>query len=210
MTELQERSHGPAAARRAQGSRTRAAILDRAVQIASVEGLDGLSIGRLASDLGISKSGLFAHFGSKEELQIATVAAARDIFIAEVTAPARQAEAGLPRLRKLTELFLSYSRRRVFSGGCFFANAASEFDSRPGPVRDAIRQQLREWIEHLERTCRVAVEKGELPADADPRQLAFEIQALMDQANSRSVLFDDSRVYALARRSIASRLTHAG
>lgn len=206
MTDLQENEKGAAASRRAQGSRTRSAILDHAVQIASVEGLDGLSIGRLASDLGMSKSGLFAHFGSKEDLQIATIDAARDIFIGEVTGPARRAEAGLPRLRKVTELFLSYSRRRVFPGGCFFAQAASEFDSRPGPVRDAISLHLREWIEHLERTCQVAVEKGQLRPETDPRRLAFEIQALLDLANSRSVLFDDSRVYALARRAITERL----
>jgi AcrR family transcriptional regulator len=117
--------------RRERGRRTRESILDAAVDLASVEGLDGLTIGRLASALGMSKSGLFAHFGSKEELQLATIEAASEIYIREVIAPARDAERGLPRLVALMDHWLDYLRREVFKGGCFFDAARSEYDSRP-------------------------------------------------------------------------------
>jgi AcrR family transcriptional regulator len=131
--------HGNAAqARKARGDRTRQAILEAAVDIASAEGLEGLTIGRLASELSMSKSGLFAHFGSKEELQLATVEAARDIFIREVIRPSFTAAKGLTRLWKLCDVWLAYVRGEVFRGGCFFAAAAAEFDGRPGPVRDRL------------------------------------------------------------------------
>ena len=120
--------------RRARGDRTRRAILDQAVQIASAEGLEGLSIGRLAEELGVSKSGLFAHFGSKLELQVATVRAARDVFLDEVVGAARVG-GGVEEVHSLTDAWLSYMEREVFRGGCFFAAASLEFDSRPGPVR---------------------------------------------------------------------------
>ena len=200
----------PAAARREQGVRTRDTILAHAVQVASVEGLEGLSIGRLASDLGISKSGLFARFGSKEDLQLATVQAARDIFIAEVTGPARKLEPGLARLRKLVDLFLSYSRRRIFPGGCFFANAVAEFDGRPGPVRDALANEVSALITFLERTIRAAIDNGELQPDTDPRVLAFEIYSILNGANARSVLFNDKGVYRMARRVVLDRLAAMG
>src|ERR687891_926671 len=120
------------------GNRTRDAILGRAMDLASLEGLEGLTIGRLALELSMSKSGLFAHFGSKEELQVATVEAARAIFIREVIKPAFESTEGLQRLWKLCDIWLSYVQSGVFRGGCFFAAAAAEFDSRPGPVRDRI------------------------------------------------------------------------
>ena len=123
---------GAAKGRKAQGERTRQAILEAAVHIASAQGLEGLTIGRLASELSMSKSGLFAHFGSKEELQVATVEAARAIFIREVIKPAFDATEGLVRLYKLCDIWLSYVQSGVFRGGCFFAAAAAEFDSRPG------------------------------------------------------------------------------
>src|SRR5690349_19638185 len=125
--------------RRARGARTRAQILERAANLASVEGLEGLTIGRLATELGMSKSGLFAHFGSKEELQLATIEAAKEIFAREVVAPAREAERGLPRLEALIAAKLRYERGEIFEGGCFFETVRGEFDSRrPGPVRDLI------------------------------------------------------------------------
>src|ERR1043166_4628074 len=124
--------------RKAQGERTRRAILETAVHIASAEGLEGLTIGRLATELSMSKSGLFAHFGSKEELQLATVEAARDIFVREVIRPAFEAPKGVARLWGLCDVWLEYVRREVFRGGCFFAAAAAEFDGRPGAVRDRI------------------------------------------------------------------------
>src|SRR5687767_10705571 len=128
--------------RRARGEKTRDAILARAVQIASQDGLEGLSIGRLATDLGVSKSGLFAHFGSKTELQLATVDAARHIFIHEVIGG--RAESGIGGLIGLTDSWLDYMRSDVFRGGCFFASASLEFDGRPGPVRDRLASRMGE------------------------------------------------------------------
>ncbi|HYG82824.1 MAG TPA: TetR/AcrR family transcriptional regulator, partial [Pyrinomonadaceae bacterium] len=138
--------------RKAQGERTRQAILEAAVHLASAEGLEGLTIGRLASELSMSKSGLFAHFGSKEELQLATVEAAREVFIEAVIGPAFEAEKGLARLWRLCDIWLEYVRREVFSGGCFFAAAAAEFDGRPGPVRDRVAGIMKEWLAALRRS----------------------------------------------------------
>src|SRR5438045_1680435 len=136
-----ERSCGivPRAMPAATPTRTREAILERAMDLASVEGLEGLTIGRLAAELQMSKSGLFGHFGSKEELQLATVREAADRFAAEVVEPTLTEEEGSPRLHALCERYIGYLERNVFSGGCFFAAAAAEFDDRPGPVRDAVR-----------------------------------------------------------------------
>jgi AcrR family transcriptional regulator len=125
---------------------TRATILERAVDIASVDGLEGLTIGRLASELRMSKSGLFAHFGSKEELQLATIAAAAERFFNEVLAPAQREQEGTARLRAYCERYLDYLQRKVFAGGCFWAAAATEFDDRPGPVRDAVRAGVLGWM----------------------------------------------------------------
>src|ERR1043165_8201115 len=132
--------------RKAPGERTRRAILETAVHIASAEGLEGLTIGRLALELSMSKSGLFAHFGSKEDLQVATVEAARAIFIREVIKPAFESAQGLLRLWKLCDIWLAHVQSGVFRGGCFFAAAAAEFDSRPGPVRDRIAEIMKEWL----------------------------------------------------------------
>src|SRR3954471_6014457 len=126
----------PARRRRADGERSRSAILHEAARLATVEGLDGLSLGRLADAVGMSKSGLFAHFGSKEELQLATVEAASAIFEELVIGPAGEVTAGLPRLRAYVEGFLDHVEESVFPGGCFFVSAMSELDTRPGPVRD--------------------------------------------------------------------------
>ena len=128
------------------GERTRQTILEAAVDIASVAGLEGLTIGQLATKLSMSKSGLFAHFGSKEELQLATVEAARSVFIREVIEPTFAAERGLARLWQLCDAWFSYVSSKVFRGGCFFAAAAAEFDSRPGPVRDRIAAIMKEWL----------------------------------------------------------------
>ena len=138
-----------AKARKARGDRTRQAILEVAVDVASAEGLEGLTIGRLAAELSMSKSGLFAHFGSKEELQLATVEAARDIFIREVIRPSFEAGKGLARLWKLCDVWLAYVRSEVFRGGCFFAAAAAEFDGRPGLVRDRVAGIMKEWLATL-------------------------------------------------------------
>ena len=188
------------------GDQTRRTVLRRAVDLASVEGLDGVTIGRLAQELSISKSGLFAHFGSKEELQLATIRAARAIFGQAVVVPARAQPAGLARLRALLEAWLDYSRGRQFPGGCFFSRAAHEYAARPGPVRDALTEVDREWLELVATTVEEARELGEVRDDVDARQLAFELDAYLDSANLRSLLAGGQEVYDLARAAFEERL----
>ncbi len=195
----------PLKGRAAQGERTRQAILEVAVHFASTEGLEGLTIGRLASKLAMSKSGLFAHFGSKEELQLATVEAARSIFVREVIHPALETEQGLARLWNLCEIWLDYVQREVFQGGCFFAAAAAEFDSRPGVVRDRIAEIMKQWLEGLERAVSEAQTAGHLQRSVIPAQLAFEINALEMGANWAFQLHGDSQAFAKAREAILQR-----
>lgn len=174
------------------GEQTRAAILDRAVDLASAEGLDGLTIGRLATELGMSKSGLFAHFGSKQELQLATVEAAARRFAAAVIEPALGAPDGAARLRALGESYLE--QLDLYSGGCFWAATSAEFDDRPGPVRDAIAAALDTWIGELTRQARIA-------GAEDPDRVAFEIYAVVMGVNARYRLSRDDRVIGYARQS---------
>ncbi|MPZ82005.1 MAG: TetR family transcriptional regulator [Actinophytocola sp.] len=174
--------------------------------IASVEGLAGLSIGRLASELEVSKSGVFARFGSKEELQLATVAAAREIFVERVVRPALESPPGLDRLWRLCDGWLAYSRGRVFPGGCFFFATAAEYDARPGRVRDAVAAALSAWGALLERTAEDARQLGHLESTCDSRQLAFELDAMVSAANARSVLHDDDTAYDLAETAVRTRL----
>jgi AcrR family transcriptional regulator len=197
----------PAAkARQAQGDRSRRAILEVAVHLASAEGLEGITIGRLAAETRMSKSGLFAHFGSKEELQLATIEAARSIFIKNVIVPALKEEQGLPRLRKLCELWLDYANRKIFRGGCFFAAASAEFDSRPGPVRDRIAEIMKEWLGGLLRTVVEAQEANQLDNKIDAKQLVFEINALEMGANWAFQLHSDKQAFGRARLAIFERL----
>jgi AcrR family transcriptional regulator len=203
MSETEEVLDG----RRERGRRTRESILATAVDIASVEGLEGLTIGRLASELSMSKSGLFAHFGSKEELQLATIAAAREIFVAEVVEPARAAERGLPRLAALLEAKLDYLRRGVFRGGCFFDAARLEYDSRhPGPVRDAILEEFAAWSQLVADLIRSAQRAGHLDPQADPDQVAFELDAIGSAANLRFQINHDAEAFERAQRAIEGRL----
>jgi AcrR family transcriptional regulator len=196
--------------RRAKGRRTRAQILEAAADIASIEGLEGLTIGRLASELGMSKSGLFAHFGSKEELQLATIAAARDIFARNVVLPAKAAERGLPRLEALITAKLSYMRAEIFAGGCFFETVRSEFDSRePGPVREAIEADLQDWEQLMVRAITSAKKAGHLRDDVDAEQLLFEIDALSGTASQRHQLNGDASLYDRAEAAITARLQAA-
>jgi AcrR family transcriptional regulator len=193
--------------RRERGRRTRESILATAVDLASVEGLEGLTIGRLATELGMSKSGLFAHFGSKEELQLATIAAAREIFVAEVVDPARAAERGLPRLRALMDAKFDYIRRGVFSGGCFFDAARLEYDSRnPGPVRDAILDEFAAWSKLVTDFVKGAQREGHIDPSVDPEQLAFELDAIGTAANLRTQIHRDDQGFERARRAIDGRL----
>lgn len=189
--------------RKARGSRTRTAIMGRAVNIASVEGLDGLSIGSLASEASLSKSGVVGLFGSKEQLQLATIAAAREVFVEAVIQPALEHRGGLDRIHALFDAWLDYSDARIFEGGCFFAAATAEFRAKPGPIKKAIADAMEEWFVFVRRTIERAVERGELPADADPTQLAFETTAVLDAANSRSLLTDSAQPYVHARTALA-------
>lgn len=191
------------------GSRTRQLILGRAVQIASVEGLEGLSLGRLATELGLSKSGVFALFGSKEELQLATVRAAVAVYVDHVLRPTRSAAPGLGRVWRLCEAWTAYSRERVFRGGCFFYAATAEFDARSGKVHDALASAQTGWVTFVEQTVEEARAAGELAPDTDVCQLAFEIIAFLELANAESVLQNNALGYDKAARAILSRLRAA-
>jgi AcrR family transcriptional regulator len=188
------------------GERTRHTILDAAASLATEEGLEPLSIGRLADAIGMSKSGLFAHFGSKEELQLATVDHAAALFVREVIAPAREAPRGLARVWALCENMIDYSQRQVFPGGCFFASAAFEFNRRPGPVRDRIEHMLGTWLSYLEHAVEQAQQSGELVQSTSAKELAFELDAFAQAANAKYQLFRDEDVFAEARRAIRERL----
>ena len=202
-------SAAPSRALTPTGVRTRKAILARAVHLASTEGLEGLTIGRLAAELSLSKSGLIGHFGSKEELQLATIDAAREIFVERVVAPALSAAEGLPRLQALCDHWLAYVQRETFHGGCFFSAAAAEFDGRPGPVRDRIAVILREWLDGLEAAICDAQRLHHLRSEVDAKQLAFELHALELGANWAFQLFADHDAFERARRGIQARLRDA-
>jgi len=197
----------PVDGRIARGDATRRLVLGHAVDVASVEGLDGLSLGRLAVELELSKSGVFALFGSKEELQLATIEAALAIFESHVLTPARSAPPGLPRLRALCEKWLDYSERRVFPGGCFFFNVGAEFDARPGRVHDAVAAASGSFAGFIRATAREAVELGHVAGDSE--LLAFELHALGRAANADAVMHGGKGPYRLARKAMRARLAAA-
>ncbi len=192
--------------RRADGERSRRTILDAAARLATVEGIEGLSIGGLAKAIGMSKSGLYAHFGSKEELQLATINAAQDVFDADVIEPAVQADAGLARVEALCERFLSHLERGVFPGGCFFASVGAELDTRPGPARDRIAAVQSSWADLIASGLREAQDQRELDPHASIEQLTFELNALLAHANTVFMLHGDRTAFDLARRAIHDRL----
>jgi len=196
----------PARQPRADGERTRAAILRTAASLATVDGLEGLSIGNLAIATGISKSGLYAHFGSKQDLQLATVDEAEQILSAEVIGPALAARPGLAQLAALCDAFFSYVERRVFPGGCFFAATALEMGTRPGPVRDRVAAVQSGFTALLHSFAVTALEQHELPAGEDPGRLAFELHAILLGADTKFVLDDDPAVLDLAREVVRRRL----
>ena len=193
--------------RRRRGNRTRESIVQEAADLASVEGLQGLTIGRLAAELGMSKSGLFAHFGSKEELQLATVEAARRRFVDHVVRPSRGLPRGRRRVEALMAAWLDYYRSEVFRGGCFFHTVKAEFDSRgSSAVRDVVSQDAREFIAFLTREVRKAQEAGDLDPAVDADQVAFELDALGAAANQHFQLMRDPAAFDRAARAIAARL----
>lgn len=194
---------------RPRDDRARQVILRRAVDIASQDGLEGLSIGRLATDLGVSKSGLFGYFGSKEELQLATIRTAAGVYLDEVIRPALAVPPGIARVRRLCDNWLNYSQRRVFPGGCFFFTVTAEFDARPGRVRDAVAAASLQWRSLVARTIDDARQLGELAEDTDADQLTFELIAFMESANTTSLLHDEEEAYERGRTAIRTRLDAA-
>ncbi|WP_306575866.1 TetR/AcrR family transcriptional regulator [Isoptericola croceus] len=196
--------------RRARGDRTRRAVLDQAVQAASLDGLGGLTFGSLAGVAPVNKSGIAGLFGSKERLQLAVVEHARTLFVDAVLAPARAAPPGLRRLWALVGSWVDYSRSRVFAGGCFFRTAEIELDGQDGPVRDAVVAAHQEWEGYLRHHVELAAAAGELAADVDAEQLVFEITALLGGANDRSLLLDDDAVYGRASAAVRAVLVARG
>lgn len=205
MTQTGDTRHAERS-RRSDGERTHQAILDAAMRLASVEGLGSITIGRLATETGISKSGVFSHFQSKEDLQKETIAAAREIFSKEVFEPALQAAEGLERLESLCESYLTYVQNEVFPGGCFFAHLLAEFDAPSGPLHDEVVLDQRGWLEMLGSAIRTAQELGELSTDAEPAQLAFELYAPMELANYLSTLHRDPSFVEKGREAVRSAL----
>ena len=181
---------------------TRRQIVDTAVAVASKDGLEGLTIGRLADDVGMSKSGLLNHFGNKESLQMAALDAAMELFTREVWHPVSDEAPGLLRLRATAESWVSYLERRVFPGGCFFASTTMEIDDHPGPVRDKLAQSMSRWLDILAADAREAQRVGDLAADPAAEQLAFELQGLIFATNWALQLFRDADAPVRARAAI--------
>jgi AcrR family transcriptional regulator len=194
---------------RSDGERTRGTILRAAASLATVDGLEGLSIGNLAASIGMSKSGLYAHFGSKQELQLATVEEAGRIFAEEVVQPALAAASGLAQLTAVCEAFFIHLERRTFPGGCFMASAALEMGTRPGPVKELVAAFQTQFVAVIRGFAAVAVEQGELPPSEDPDRLAFELNGIILAADTNFVLHDNPAVLDLARQVVRQRLTPA-
>jgi AcrR family transcriptional regulator len=199
----------PSRRARSDGERSRRSILEHAARLATVEGLEGLSLARLADEVGMSKSGLFAHFHSKEELQLATIETASGIFEDVVVRPALAEPDPLERLRALGDRFLLHVEDAVFPGGCFFASASAELDTHPGPVRDRALAVVGRWTELLEQTIAEARDTGRLSSGVDPAQLAFELHAFLLLGNARLVAGGGRHELDRARRAVADRLQQA-
>ena len=191
------------------GERSRETILEAAAQLATVDGLDGLSIAQLATAVGMSKSGLYAHFESKLELQLATIATASEVFHREVVEPGEAAPPGAARILALCDAFLSHVERRVFLGGCFMCSVAAEVNVRPGPVRDRIIEFAGGWLQTIEVAVREAQSRDEIAPEIDPAQLAFETDALLIAASLAFPLFGDRTVLQRAQLGVRDRLRTA-
>ena len=191
---------------RSKGQSSRAAILLTAAKLATTKGLNGLSLGDLAAEVGMSKSGLYAHFKSKEELELATIATAAVIFEHEVFQPALRAHPGTERLKVLANAFLSHLERKVFPGGCFFAAVASELDTRPGLARDRVVEMLDQWLAFLKQCLLDAQASGEVEPDAEIAQAVFEIEAMLLAANFLFVMTNDPIHLTQAQRGVENVL----
>jgi AcrR family transcriptional regulator len=183
------------------GEETRNAILDRALSLAKTVGLEGLSIGRLAEDLQLSKSGLFAHFKSKEALQLEVIRVARESFVARVMAPALKAPRGEPRVRALYERWIEWGQQQ---GGCIFVTLSVELDDRPGPARDAVKASQRDWFEALTTAASIAIKEKHFRRELDPEQFAFEMYSLMFGLHHFQRILDDPQALARTRRAFES------
>ncbi len=191
---------------RSDGEWSRKTIVDAAARIATVEGLEGLSIARVAEATGMSKSGVFGLFGSKQALQMAAIDEARRVFVDEVIRPALDAPAGVQRLAALCDGFLDYVRERVFPGGCFFASVAAEMGPRPGDLRDRIREEQKLWVGLLAENARAAKKADDLQKGVEPGQLALELSALLTGADIAFLLHEDPQIIEGVRNAIHTRL----
>lgn len=184
-------------------------ILNAAARLATIEGLEGMSIGRLAEHTGMSKSGLYAHFGSKEELQLATVDTAARIFRSEVITPTESMTDPIERLEALADAFLSHLERDVFPGGCFFVSASAEFDTRPGPVLDQVNGVIEGWTLLFATLVREAQAQGRIDPAVDPDQLSWELDAFLLMGNMAWVMSKEATSLGRARAAFHSRLAAA-
>jgi AcrR family transcriptional regulator len=184
------------------GAETKGVILNHAIRVASESGLEGLTIGRLAGDLNLSKSGLFAHFASKEALQVEVLDRAAERFLEVVIRPALAAPRGEPRLRALLDRWLRWPIEVPQPGGCIFVQAAVELDDKPGPVRDRLVALQREWLGALATAVRTAVVEGHFRKDVDPEQVAFELHGIMLSAHHAARLLRDPEAASRARRAV--------
>ena len=193
--------------RRERGDRTRRAILENSARLSSVEGLEGLSIGRLAEHMAISKSGLYAHFRSKEELQLATIRTAEAMYDEALVQPALAEPPGVARVLRFADLYLDYLRDGPFPGGCFFIAASIDPARNRGPVKEALAKTQQELLDFLAGEVASAQADGDIPADLDPRQVAFELDALLAGADLNYLLFDDPAYLERAKGAVRTLLS---
>jgi AcrR family transcriptional regulator len=191
------------------GDATKQVIVERAARLAARIGLEGLTIGSLAEELRLSKSGLFAHFKSKEGLQIEVLRFAADAFVEAVIRPSLAAPRGEPRLRALVENWMSWPKRGSDDAGCFFVSAAAELDDRPGPVRDLLVQQQKDWLETIATVVRTGVIEGHFRRDADPEQVAFELQGAMLGYHHAARLLGDPNAARRAKNAVEAVIAGA-
>ena len=190
------------------GEGTRRAILERAAALASQVGLEGLTIGRLADELELSKSGLFAHFRSKEALQVETLRFASELFVDEVVRPALKAPRGEPRVRALFEKWIEWSKRGPLPGGCLFVAASVELDDREGEARDELVRQQSDLLELIANLVRTGVREGHFRADVEPEQFAYELHGVMLAYHHSSRLLRDPSTETRARKALDTLLTN--
>lgn len=191
------------------GEETRQAVLERASSLASQVGLEGVTIGRLAEETGLSKSGLFAHFNSKEALQVQVLRHTSQAFVDRVIRPALKAPRGERRLRALVDAWFAWARADTLKGGCLFVAAATEFDDREGPVRDELVRQQRDWLELIANVAATAKDEGEFRPELDAAQLAHEINGIALAYHHARRLLRDPRAEERARRAFESLIAAA-